>query len=60
VTLGKTGRVRAADWIPVTLGNDGLPRRDRSDASAHLMATLSREDFPNGHWNIGPHGRFRL
>jgi poly-gamma-glutamate capsule biosynthesis protein CapA/YwtB (metallophosphatase superfamily) len=60
VTLGKTGRVRAGDWIPVTIGGDGLPHRDRTDASAHLVASLSRQDFPSDHWNIGPHGTFRF
>jgi poly-gamma-glutamate capsule biosynthesis protein CapA/YwtB (metallophosphatase superfamily) len=60
VTLAQNGHVTAGDWIPVTLGSDGLPRRDRSDASAHLVARLSREDFPHDHWNIGPHGTFRL
>jgi poly-gamma-glutamate capsule biosynthesis protein CapA/YwtB (metallophosphatase superfamily) len=61
VTLAETGRVKAGDWIPVTLGSDGLPRRDPSGASARLVATLSREDFPKAHWkNIGPHGTFRI
>jgi hypothetical protein len=59
VTLDDRGRVLAARWIPITLVG-GLPRPDPSDASAHLVATLSREDFPGHHWYIEPNGVFRI
>jgi Bacterial capsule synthesis protein PGA_cap len=58
VSLGAGGRVRAADWIPLTLV-DGLPRPDPTDASAKLVAALSREDFPFDHFDIGANGVFR-
>jgi poly-gamma-glutamate capsule biosynthesis protein CapA/YwtB (metallophosphatase superfamily) len=58
VTLGLGGRVRAARWIPIVL-EGGLPRPDRSGASARLVATLSREDFPSDHFGIGPEGFFK-
>jgi Bacterial capsule synthesis protein PGA_cap len=59
VTLGAGGRVLAGTWIPIVL-RDGLPRPDPTGASAKLVATLSREDFPSDHFVIGPHGRFDL
>jgi hypothetical protein len=46
VTLDASdGSVVAARWIPVVLAGPGLPRLDPSDASLHLVAQLSREDF---------------
>ena len=57
VTLGADGRVLAGRWIS-TLLHGGLPRPDPGDASARLMATLSRQDFPADHFPMGPHGRF--
>jgi poly-gamma-glutamate capsule biosynthesis protein CapA/YwtB (metallophosphatase superfamily) len=59
VTLGPGGHVLAARWIPITLVG-GLPRRDPSDASARLVAQLSRQDFPSDHYRIGPRGYFHL
>ncbi|MGH2878009.1 MAG: CapA family protein [Solirubrobacteraceae bacterium] len=59
VTLGEGGRVLAGRWIPIELV-EGLPRFDPSDAGAKLVATLSREDFPAGHYTIGPSGLFHL
>jgi Bacterial capsule synthesis protein PGA_cap len=59
VTLGARGRVLGARWIPIRLV-EGLPRPDRSGASAKLVATLSREDFPGRHFDIGPNGLFHL
>jgi hypothetical protein len=59
VRLDTVGRVQAADWIPVALGG-GLPFLDRSDASAHLVAQLSGEDFPGHDFAIEPSGVFRL
>jgi hypothetical protein len=59
VTLGRGGRVLAGRWIPLVL-SDGLPRPDPSGASARLVATLSRQDFPSDHFAIGPQGRLEL
>jgi len=59
VTLGTGGRVLAGRWIPIAL-DDGLPRPDPTNASAKLVAALSREDFPSDHFAIGANGRFRL
>jgi poly-gamma-glutamate capsule biosynthesis protein CapA/YwtB (metallophosphatase superfamily) len=59
VAVGEGGRVLAGRWIPIRLV-EGLPRFDPSDASAKLVATLSREDFPKGHYTIGPSGLFHL
>jgi hypothetical protein len=58
VTLDGRGRVVAARWIPITLIN-GLPRLDPSDASVHLVAALSREDFGR-YWRIGRDGVFEI
>jgi poly-gamma-glutamate capsule biosynthesis protein CapA/YwtB (metallophosphatase superfamily) len=59
VALAPGGRVLAADWIPITLV-DGLPRPDHTDASARLVAKLSRDDFPRDHFDIGASGAFRI
>ncbi len=57
VRLGAGGRVISGRWIPIRL-MQGLPRPDPSNASAKLVARLSREDFPDGHFAIRPNGRF--
>jgi Bacterial capsule synthesis protein PGA_cap len=57
VTLGAHGRVLAGRWISVLL-HGGLPRPDPRNASAHLMATLSRQDFPRDHFTTAANGRF--
>jgi hypothetical protein len=59
VTLGAGGTVLSGRWIPIALVG-GLPRPDPSDASAGLVSTLSREDFPGHSFAIGPSGRFHL
>jgi Bacterial capsule synthesis protein PGA_cap len=59
VTLGTGGKVLAADWIPIQLEN-GLPRPEPSDTSAHLVATLSDQDFPGDHFYIAGNGKFSL
>jgi poly-gamma-glutamate capsule biosynthesis protein CapA/YwtB (metallophosphatase superfamily) len=59
VTLAPGGRVSRARWIPITLLG-GLPRLDPTDASAQLVRSLSRQDFPTDHWNIRPDGIFRI
>jgi hypothetical protein len=57
VTLGANGRLLAGRWISVLL-RGGLPRLDPGDASARLMAGLSRDDFPGDHFATGRHGHF--
>jgi poly-gamma-glutamate capsule biosynthesis protein CapA/YwtB (metallophosphatase superfamily) len=59
VTLGAHGRVLSGRWISVLL-RGGLPRPDPGDASARLMARLSREDFPRDHFRMGSRGRFAV
>lgn len=59
VKLGPGGRVLAARWVSIRLVS-GLPRPDPNEASARLVASLSREDFPKDHFVIPPNGRFRL
>ncbi len=59
VTLNGTGEVSAGRWISIALP-DGLPLRDRSNASAHLLAALSKQDFPSDHFTIGPSGLFHI
>jgi poly-gamma-glutamate capsule biosynthesis protein CapA/YwtB (metallophosphatase superfamily) len=59
VTLAASGRVIAGNWITIRLVA-GLPRPDHTNASARLVATLSRQDFPRRHFNIGANGAFRI
>lgn len=59
LTLDPDGRLRAARWISLRISG-GLPRPDPAGASARLAAALSRQDFPRGHYDIGPRGYFRL
>ncbi len=55
VTLGAHGRVLGGRWISIHL-DQGLPRPEPSNASARLMTSLSRQDFPDDHFTIGPRG----
>jgi len=57
VTLAANGRVLTGRWIPIALAN-GLPRPDPTGASAKLVETLSRADFPGHHFTIRPNGDF--
>jgi poly-gamma-glutamate capsule biosynthesis protein CapA/YwtB (metallophosphatase superfamily) len=59
VTLGAGGRVTAGRWISIEL-DGGLPRPEPSNASAALVRTLSREDFPGRTYVIGPSGLFHI
>jgi hypothetical protein len=59
VTLGAGGKVLSAAWIPIELEN-GLPRLEDSNASAHLVALLSDQDFPHDHFQILGNGQFKL
>jgi hypothetical protein len=51
------GRVVAARWIPVTL-ESGIPHLAVGDGDAPLVASLSLQDFPHGHFEIEPNGVF--
>jgi len=57
VTLGQNGRVLAGRWISIQI-DGGLPRSEPSNASARLMISLSHQDFPTDHFDIGPRGFF--
>ena len=59
VTLGPGGRVLGGRWFSIHLV-DGLPRAERSNTAAHLVARLSAEDFPTDHFSILANGRFRI
>ena len=59
VTLDRRGRLLAARWFSVLLAG-GLPRPDRSNASARLVGPLSGRDFPAGHFRITSTGVFEL
>jgi hypothetical protein len=45
VRLRGDGALMAGTWISLRLDSDALPHPDPSDASAHLVAQLSRADF---------------
>ncbi len=51
------GRVVAAHWIPVTL-DSGVPHLAVGDGDAPLVASLSLQDFPHGHFEIESDGVF--
>jgi hypothetical protein len=55
VTLDSSGGVLGGRWISIHL-DDGLPRRDASNSSAHLVAALSRQDFGADRFPMGPSG----
>ncbi len=60
VTLDQRGRVATGQWLAIRLA-DGLPRPDRSRASLHLVARLSRQDFAAGAgMRFWPDGEFKL
>jgi capsule synthesis protein PGA_cap len=58
VALAPHGRVLGGRWISIRLDH-GLPRPEPSNASARLMTSLSHQDFPAGHFQIGPRGAIR-
>ena len=60
VTLTTGGKVLAGRWIPLLLEGRGVPTPDPSGESTQLMASLSGEDFPSGHFTIGPQGYFKI
>ena len=45
VQLAADGTPAGGTWISVKLTGPGIPKRDPSNASAHLAAKLSKEDF---------------
>jgi poly-gamma-glutamate capsule biosynthesis protein CapA/YwtB (metallophosphatase superfamily) len=59
VTLGAGGRVIRGRWLSIRL-EGGLPRPDRSAASARLMRTLSRQDFGRRIFRIAPNGKISV
>jgi poly-gamma-glutamate capsule biosynthesis protein CapA/YwtB (metallophosphatase superfamily) len=59
VSLDSRGQVVAGRWFSINL-DDGLPRPDPSNASARLVAQLSREDFGSSRYTIGGRGFFRF
>jgi hypothetical protein len=60
VTLTTGGKLLAARWIPLLLEGRGVPTLDPSGNSIRLVSSLSREDFPSGHFTIGPGGYFKI
>jgi hypothetical protein len=54
-----TGILTAARWIPITL-ESGIPHRAPGNGDVELVATLSREDFPDSHFTIERNGRFAV
>jgi hypothetical protein len=50
LTLDERGRVHAGRWVSVRLRAPGLPLIDRSNAAAHLVAHVSRQDFGASRW----------
>jgi hypothetical protein len=56
VQLRRDGALVAGQWISLRLDRDALPHRDPSDASAHLVARLSREDFGAAAATVAPDG----
>jgi hypothetical protein len=55
VTLTARGATSAAHWIPIRLEGPGRPALERDGASAHLAASLSRQDF-GAATGLGPGG----
>jgi hypothetical protein len=45
VQLAADGTPAGGTWISMKLTGPGIPTRDPSNASAHLAAKLSKEDF---------------
>jgi hypothetical protein len=60
VTLRGDGGFAGGSWISLRLDSDALPHLDPSDASAHLVAQLSREDFGAAAVHVAPDGAIRL
>jgi Bacterial capsule synthesis protein PGA_cap len=60
VTLRGDGGFDGGSWISLRLDSDALPHLDPSDASAHLVEQLSREDFGPSAAHVAPDGAIRL
>jgi hypothetical protein len=60
VTLRGDGGFGGGSWISLRLDSDALPHLDPSDASAHLVEQLSREDFGGSAAHVAPDGAIRL
>jgi Bacterial capsule synthesis protein PGA_cap len=57
VRLSRSGRPLGGRWWSVRLDSSGVPHRDRSGASARLVAGLSRQDFGPAAYPIRRDGR---
>jgi hypothetical protein len=60
VTLRGDGGFDGGSWISLRLDSDALPHLDPSDASAHLVEQLSREDFGASAAHVATDGAIRL
>jgi poly-gamma-glutamate capsule biosynthesis protein CapA/YwtB (metallophosphatase superfamily) len=56
VRIDAQGRIHGGRWLSLWLAPPGVPTIDPSDASAHLVKRLSREDFSNT-FTMDPWGR---
>jgi hypothetical protein len=57
VRLDGTGHVVGGRWRSLRLVAPGIPQPDPTDASAHLVADVSRADFGAARWPLGHDGR---
>jgi poly-gamma-glutamate capsule biosynthesis protein CapA/YwtB (metallophosphatase superfamily) len=60
VTLGPDGALRAGRLTSVRLAGPGRPLPDPSQASAHLIRRLSRQDFGRSAVRLGSRGKLLL
>ena len=59
VRVNSSGSPLGGRWKSVRLAGAGIPYPDRSNRSARLVRTLSRQDFGRGAYPMGPGGRLR-
>jgi hypothetical protein len=60
VQLRGDGALAGGSWTSLRLDSTALPHPDPSNASAHLVAQLSREDFRAAAPQIAPDGKIKL
>jgi hypothetical protein len=60
VRVNSSGSPLGGRWKSIRLAGAGIPYPDRSNRSARLVRTLSRQDFGRGAYPMGPGGRFAL
>ena len=58
--ISGAGRILSGRWISLKLTGAGTPVRDQSNVSAHLVASLSREDFGEMAIGLRNDGHLRL